>query len=230
MYTAKWQKRGLPHIQIYSYLLLRLTNKIKPDQIDSVITTKIPNKEDQELYDIVVKHMVHGPCGAFNHNSPCMIEGKCSKKFPKYFQSNTSSGDDGYQKYRRLSPKECGKTFTIRNHEIDNRWIVLYNKLLLEVFDGHINVELCSSVESIKYVTKYINKGSDQVTFSVQLTDEVKQYQSGHYICSPELVWWILSYSIHERTPTVIHLKVHLENAQRVYFSESYASDVIDNL
>jgi hypothetical protein len=125
------------------------------------MTAEIPNKEqDQELYDIVVKHMVHGPCGAFNHNSPCIIEGKCSKKFPKQFQSNTSSGDDGYPKYRRLSPEEGGKICTIRNHEIDNRWIVPYNKLLLKVFDGHINVELCSSIKSIKYVTKYINKGS----------------------------------------------------------------------
>ncbi|XP_060881727.1 uncharacterized protein LOC132953221 [Metopolophium dirhodum] len=66
MYTVEWQKRGLPHI----HLLLWLTNKIQPDQIDSVITAEIPNKEeDQELYDIVVKHMIHGPCGAFNHNS-----------------------------------------------------------------------------------------------------------------------------------------------------------------
>jgi len=113
-----------------------------------------------------------------------MIEGKCSKKFPKQFQSNTSSGDNGYPKYRRLSSDEGGKICIIRNHEIDNRWIVPYNKLLLKVFDGHINVEICSSINSIKYVTKYINEGSDQATFSVQSTDEVDQYQSGRYICS----------------------------------------------
>lgn len=217
---------GLPHI----HLLLLLTNKIQPDQIDSVITAEIPNKEqDQELYDIVVKHMVHGSCGAFNHNSPCMIEGRCSKKFPKQFQSNTSSGDDGYPKYRRLSPEEGGKTCTIQNHEIDNRWNVPYNKLLLKIFGGHINVELCSSVKSIKYVTKYINKGSDQATFSVQSTYEVEQYQSGRYICSSEAVWRILSFSIHERAPTIIHLAVHVENGQKVYFSESNVSDVVDN-
>lgn len=113
--------------------------------------------------------------------------------------------------------------------EIDNRWIVPYNKLLLKVFDGYINVELCSSIKSIKYVTKYINKGSDQATFSVQSTDEVDQYQSGRYICSSEAVWRILSFSIHERPPTVIHLAVDLENGQRVYFSESNVSDVVDN-
>jgi hypothetical protein len=100
---------------------------------------------------------------------------------------------------------------------------------LLKVFDGNINVELCSSIKSIKYVTKYINKDSDQATFSVQSTDEVDQYQSGRYICSSEAIWRILSFSIHERAPTVIHLAVHLENGQRVYFSESNVSDVVDN-
>jgi hypothetical protein len=160
MYTVEWQKRGLPHI----HLLLWLINKVRPDQIDSVITAEIPNKdEDPVLYETVVRHMIHGPCGALNPNSPCINEGKCSKKFPKAFQNQTSTGDDGYPKYRRLSPDEGGHKATIRNHEIDNRWVVPYNKLLLKIYDAHINVELCSSVKSIKYVTKYINKGSDQV-------------------------------------------------------------------
>ncbi|GFT76427.1 ATP-dependent DNA helicase [Trichonephila clavipes] len=33
-------------------------------------------------------------------------------------------------------------------------------------------------------------------------------------------VWRILSFPIHERHPTVVHLAVHLENGQRVYFTE----------
>lgn len=74
---------------------------------------------------------------------------------------------------------------------------------------------------SIKYVIKYINKGSDQSMLNVQSIDEVKQYQSGRYICSSKEVWRILSLSIHEKAPTIIHLAVHLENGQRVYFSEN---------
>ncbi|GFQ98313.1 uncharacterized protein TNCT_519311 [Trichonephila clavata] len=49
--------------------------------------------------------------------------------------------------------------------------------------------------------------------------DEVTQYQLGRYINSNEAVRRILSFSIHERYPTVVHLAEHLENGQRVYFT-----------
>jgi hypothetical protein len=49
--------------------------------------------------------------------------------------------------------------------------------------------------------------------------DEIYQYQMGRYISSNEAVWRILSFPIHERHPTVVHLPVHLENGQRVYFT-----------
>ncbi|KAL4153586.1 hypothetical protein QTP88_001419 [Uroleucon formosanum] len=186
MYTVEWQKRDLPHI----HLLLWLKNKITPDQIDNVISAELPNKEDDPLlFNSVVRHMIHGPCGVLNTNSPCMTEGRCSKKFTKLFQSHTSTGDDGYLKYRRLSPEEGGQIAIIRNNDIDNRWIVPYNPLLLKIFDAYINVELCSSVKSIKYITKYINKGSDQATFSLDNRNEVEQFQSGRYICSSKATY-----------------------------------------
>ena len=226
MYTVEWQKRGLPHI----HLLLWLKTKIRPDQIDSVISAQIPRREDDPvLFDTVLRHMIHGPCGALNSNSPCMTEGRCSKQFPKSFQSNTSTGDDGYPKYRRLSPEDGGQSATIRHYDIDNRWVVPHNPLLLKIFDAHINVEICSSVKSIKYVTKYINKGSDQATFSLQSGNEVEQFQSGRYICSSEAVWRIFSFDIHERAPTITHLAIHLENGQRVFFTENNVNDIVNN-
>lgn len=47
----------------------------------------------------------------------------------------------------------------------------------------------------------------------------------GRYISSNEAVWRIFSFPIHERYPTVVHLAVHLENGQRVYFT---AENVIE--
>src|SRR5579863_4201441 len=52
---------------------------------------------------------------------------------------------------------------------------------------------------------------------------EIEQYQLGRYISSNEAVWRILSFAIHERHPTVVHLAVHLENGQRVCFTAENA-------
>jgi hypothetical protein len=50
--------------------------------------------------------------------------------------------------------------------------------------------------------------------------DEVERYQLDRYTSSNEAVWRILDFPIHDRYPTVVHLAVHLENGQRVYFTE----------
>ncbi|GFR09752.1 uncharacterized protein TNCT_87251 [Trichonephila clavata] len=48
--------------------------------------------------------------------------------------------------------------------------------------------------------------------------DEVTTYQQGRYISSSEAVWHLLNFPIHQRYPTVVHLAVHLEEGQRIYF------------
>ena len=129
----------------------------------------------------------------------------------------------------RRKPEEGGNVFVLKKGseliEIDNRWIVPFSPMLCKAFDAHINVEFANSIKSIKYVTKYINKGSDMCMFSVagenvDRNDEVRRYQMGRYISSNEAVWRLLSFNIHERFPAVQHLAVHLENGQRVFFRE----------
>lgn len=223
MYSIEWQKRGLPH----AHILIWCVNKIQPNQIDNIICAEIPDSIiDPELFEIVTKNMVHGPCGALNIHSPCMIDGKCSKRYPRQLTSETITGNDGYPQYRRRSTDDNGRSITlkVRNNDvvIDNRWIVPYCPLLSKIYKAHINVEYCNSVKSIKYICKYVNKGSDMAVFGVAPAnnlDEIKQYQMGRYISSNEAIWRIFSFPIHERYPTVLHLAVHLENGQRVYFT-----------
>lgn len=225
MYSVEWQKRGLPHVHI----LLWLEQKITPDQIDSFISAEIPDVEtDPTLHNVIVSNMIHGPCGSVNPQSPCMNDGKCSKRYPRTFVKETQTGEDGYPTYRRRSPGDGGLTADIKAKKIDNRWVVPYCPLLSKTFAAHINVEYCNSVKSIKYVCKYINKGSDQATFELATKhDEVCQYQTGRYISTSEAVWRIFSFSIHERYPSVIHLAVHLENYQRVYFTQANANNMV---
>ncbi|XP_037928495.1 uncharacterized protein LOC119662913 [Teleopsis dalmanni] len=53
--------------------------------------------------------------------------------------------------------------------------------------------------------------------------DEITRYQMGRYISSNEAIWRIFGFQIHERDPAVVHLSIHLENGQRVYFNEQNA-------
>lgn len=158
-----------------------------------------------------------------------MENGKCKKNFPKPHTNDMITDIDGYPMYRRRSTENGGHTFTMRlpnfpnQVEFDNQWVVPYSPLLSKTYKAHINVELCSSVKSIKYICKYVNKGSDLAIFEVQninKNDEIARYQMGRYISSNEAIWHILSFPIHERDPAVQHLAIHLENGQRVYFTE----------
>ncbi|VDM97175.1 unnamed protein product, partial [Onchocerca ochengi] len=92
MYSVEWQKSGLPH----AHILIWLYDKITSNETDDVICAEIPDPDiDKNLYEIVTKNMIHGPCGTLNPTSPCMIDGKCSKQPPRALISNTITGNDG---------------------------------------------------------------------------------------------------------------------------------------
>jgi len=100
------------------------------------------------------------------------------------------------------------------------------------MFNAHINVEYCNSVKTIKYICKYVNKGSDMAIVELESSnrnDEIAQYQLGRYISSNEAFWRIFSFPTHERYPAVVHLSVHFENGQRMYFSPENAISVAQN-
>ena len=83
-------------------------------------------------------------------------------------------------------------------------------------------MEICSSVESIKYIHKYIYKGHDRTTLELrddQNRDEVKEYLDARYIGSVESCWHMFEFVMHEETPPVYRLPVHLEGQHLVYFT-----------
>ena len=68
--------------------------------------------------------MMHGPCGTARPNSPCMIDGRCSKYIPKNFFEETTIDKDGYSLYRRRDNK---RTIEIGGTPLDNRFVMPYN-------------------------------------------------------------------------------------------------------
>lgn len=164
----------MPH----AHILIILADNYKPDNIDiidNIVSAEIPDSElNPLLFNAVVTHMVHGPCGINNPNSVCMKNKECSKNFPKQLQQNTEITNNTFPKYKRNS----GFTIQIRNAKIGDENIVPYNPYLLLKYNCHINVEICTSIKAVKYLFKYIYKGHDcaNIQFINENTDEILNY------------------------------------------------------
>ncbi|XP_029154523.1 uncharacterized protein [Arachis hypogaea] len=136
--TVEFQKRGLPH----AHILLFMNNEFKlqtPDDIDKHITAEILDENKRpNLHGAIQNYMVHGACGPYNKNSPCMKNRSCSKFYPKKFKQRTLIDEDGFSKYRCT---DNGQTVKKRKCVLDTKFIVPYNPKVLLKFGCHINVE-----------------------------------------------------------------------------------------
>ena len=138
-----------------------------PEDVDRVVCAELPDPSDELLFSTVTSHMLHGPCGAAYPEAPCMKNGSCSKKYPKSFYGHTQVDTNGYPVYRRRDNND----YTIRRgNYFNNRSVVPYNKFLCKKFDCHINVEICSSIKSVKYLYKYVYKGHDRIQARIEVT------------------------------------------------------------
>ncbi|GBN41059.1 hypothetical protein AVEN_127452-1 [Araneus ventricosus] len=228
IYVIEFQKRGLPHAHIL--LTLDSDSKIRTkDDIDKFVSAELPDPcTDLRFFQIVTKCMVHGPCGTININSPCMRDGQCCKSFPKQFKDDTEENVNGYPIYRRRAtePVQIGK------YSIDNRWVVPYNPWLLKKFNAHINVEVCSSVKSVKYLYKYVYKGHDAASVKIQKGalghDEILSFVEGRYVSAPEAMWRLNEFNLSHKSPTVVCLVVHLPQQQPIVYQDSQEAQAIE--
>ncbi|XP_042962415.1 uncharacterized protein LOC122296677 [Carya illinoinensis] len=222
VYVIEHQKRGLLHAH-FLIILHRDWKLYAPESFDQIVSAELLDKDKNlHLYTAVIKHMMHGPCGALNPTNVCMKKnGHCKNNYPRHFVPNTTIGNDCFPIYKR---SDDGRTVKIRGHDLDNRWVVPYNSYLLAMFDCHINVEICSTIKAVIYLYKYIYKGHDSVAFNLvseqpnQQIDEIQQFQSARWIAPPETMWRIYGFIINEVHLAVYSLHLHLENQHQVTF------------
>ncbi|KAL1364794.1 hypothetical protein AAHE18_03G242700 [Arachis hypogaea] len=211
MYTIEFQKRGLPH----AYILVWLQNvgKLQTTEImDEVISAELPDPiRFLKLYSVVTKYMIHGPCGKLRPSSPCMRNGDCSKFYPKKFVDATGFDKDGYLIYRR---RNMGITYKINGVDVDNRFVVPYNPMLLMKYQAHINLEFGPDhvTASIRNVQTQKNGGQD--------VDEIKQFYDCRYLAPCESAWRLFAFDIHHKWPSVQQLIFHFPGKQNLLFTD----------
>ena len=157
MMVVEFQFRGLPHAHIL--LVMQSADRIlTADATDQVSVAELPprssdNRTQRRLRETVLEHMVHNDCS----NDPrcqCRAQtGQCRWRYPKMYCDHTRWSDESlYPELRRREGTEYEANMNGRI--IDSRWIAPYNPALLLKYNCHINVEVCASVEAVKYIYK----------------------------------------------------------------------------
>ncbi|XP_074378070.1 uncharacterized protein LOC141719593 [Apium graveolens] len=234
MHVIEFQKRGLPHVHI----LIWLSPESRPnsiEKVDQLVSAEIlDTNSDLIAYEAVKNYMMHGPCGKDLYTSPCMVKGKCIRHFPKRFNGNTYFDDCGFPVYRR---RNTGRVINKKGINLDNQYVVPYNRDLILRFQCHINLEICNSSRSLKYLFNYCLKGHDTTTMllknksnksgneqnarSVKNLDEVMNFLDGRYVCASEASWMIFGFDIHHRSPSVERLPIHFPGQKYLNFQSS---------
>lgn len=225
LHVIEFQKRGLPHAHII-YILEANENWTVPEHTNCIVSAELPDPITQpKLYEEVTKHNMHGPCGKDRMDSPCMQDGQCSKYYPKSFNPRTYiEENDNYAIYRR---RNNGRTYYHRgrHYTFDNRHVVPYNPYLTLKYQCHINVEVCTSFNCIKYLYKYIYKGHDRAVIELGLNenetiDECKQYIDSRYVSASEACWHLFAFQMYGHSHSVVRLAYHLPNMQTALFDQ----------
>ncbi|POS82353.1 hypothetical protein EPUL_004411, partial [Erysiphe pulchra] len=195
-------KRGLPHVHILLYLHEDDVPRTS-EQVDELVRAQIFT-DDPELAEIFKKQLTHDHCGPGFPNAPCYRVGKRSKGYLKPFCETTILADNSYPVYARLN---SGITWGNDQFTFDNRWAVPYNPYLIKKYGAHINVEVAKGVHAIKYLAKYVYKGSDRASIVVHNRhDEIKMTLQGRYISPAQAIWRLMAYDTLEEKPAVLLL------------------------
>ncbi|XP_074342894.1 uncharacterized protein LOC141680614 [Apium graveolens] len=147
--------------------------------------------------------------------------------------ARTTFDDSGFPMYMR---RMINITVEIRKAEVDNQWVVPYNRDLLVKYQCHMNVEICCHARSFKYLFKYCLKGHDRTTVHVQRNrkrqandtdeggiDEINTYFDGRYLCGAESAYRIFGFPIHHRSISVERLQFHLSGDKNCTFRANEA-------
>ena len=166
--------------------------------------------------------MTHPKDHLTHENSRCRKGNKCIYGFPKTLNPQTHVDDDGRVAFRRRTE--------------DDLWIPSHIPELIDELDCHIFVDVAFTVAVFMYLYKYMFKGPDHSYYHIphpnedlhHVTNEIKDYIDGRYLCAPEAAWRIIGFHLTDKKPSVRPLSIHLPGQNIPQFlKEDSASSLI---
>ncbi len=89
--------------------------------------------------------------------------------------------------------------------------MVPHNPYLTKMFNANNNVKVSVSIQSVKYLLKYVYKGLDHVVeVIVSPTNKIQQYINARYLSATKGVDSLLSFKKHIEWSLITRLVVHL--------------------
>lgn len=203
-----------------------------------MITVELPDPNtDLDGYTAACKYILHGPYGTANIRALCMLNGKCSKFFPKNFCAQTTIDANGFVIYRRRN-----NGIMCKNNLLDNRFVATFNRNLIVKYQAHLNVQICTHGTLMNYLLEYFHKGPDRAkavienihSHAVNTTDRcstLKQVASyiqsksdnqnspiSHLYVAPQPINEVKTYldchylSVYESTWRIFYFPIHEQN------------------
>lgn len=129
--------------------------------------------------------------------------------------------------------RNSGVTVNVRKQDLDNQWVVPYNRDLLVKYQCHMNIEICCHARSLKYLFKYCLKRHDRATVEIrgrrpknsdsneEVVDEIQAFFDGRYICASEAAYRTFGFDIHHRSISVERLSFHLPGMKNCTFKSN---------
>uniref|UniRef100_A0A8R1E586 Helitron helicase-like domain-containing protein n=1 Tax=Caenorhabditis japonica TaxID=281687 RepID=A0A8R1E586_CAEJA len=158
-YSIEFQARGMPH----AHMMICLETAIEhAAQVDAICSG-----EEVRYYELVKTMMTHFPCEG-KPAAYCNVDKKpswkrCCKGFPKEFTDEKILIENEYPRLKRTADRKFELMRNGQKVYAGSEYVVSHNPYLLLKYACHINVEVISTVKVIKYIFKYIHKGSDRV-------------------------------------------------------------------
>ncbi|EFO96653.1 hypothetical protein CRE_02649 [Caenorhabditis remanei] len=177
IYSVEFQQRGMPHVHLIVCLEKPITTAAEVDDIITAEVPEMPKRNDPEYEDklryfnLVKDMMIHFPCEndptAYCREGAKLHWKQCVKSFPKKMSDFTVLTDNQYPDYKRTNTNKFVLYRKGKAHVAGSEYVVSHNKPSLMKHECHINVEVITTLSTLKYIFKYLFKGPDRMLLEV---------------------------------------------------------------